>query len=494
MIFSNLSTRKKEVAYTIASNLLLQVVTALCGFILPPLIIGTFGSAVNGMVASITQFIAYLNIVEAGVGGAAIAALYKPLALGDVAGRNGILSATAKFYNRSGVLFTVLIFALAFVYPLIVGGEVDRVQSALMVLVLGITGAAEFFLIGKYRVLLTADKKMYVLSLVQLIATIVNTMFAVILIKMNCAILVVKLASSLVYLSRYVLISIYVHKKYRDVDFHAVPDTQAISQSKNVLVHKITALVISYSPIVLITIFLNLKDASIYAVYAMIFNAVGNLLYAFGNGAQSFLGQSLVSDSKNHTVRIFEIYETLFISMTGLVYTLSFVLIIPFMKLYTAKMVDANYIQPELAGLFVLVGIITYVRDPSCQSISAAGHFKQTQWMTIVEMLINLSFSILFIVRFGLKGLLLGSVISYSFRLVTDVFYTAKKILNRNPFNTFIKMIVLMIYFSFCAYFLLKRTTKINSYFDWILFAGIAGILSMLPLFTFFFVGRRAYV
>ena len=90
-----LSTRKKEVLYTVTGNLLLQIATAICGFILPPLVIGVFGSSVNGMVQSVSQFIAYLNIVEAGVGGASIAALYKPLADGDVKERNSILSATA---------------------------------------------------------------------------------------------------------------------------------------------------------------------------------------------------------------------------------------------------------------------------------------------------------------------------------------------------------------------------------------------------------------
>ncbi len=491
MIFSNLSARKKEVAYTIVSNLLLQVVTALCGFILPPLIIGTFGSSVNGMVSSISQFIAYLNIVEAGVGGASIAALYKPLALGDVAGRNGILSATAKFYNRSGVLFTVLVFVLAFVYPLIVGNEVDRLQSALMVLVLGITGAAEFFLIGKYRVLLTADKKMYVISLVQLIATIVNTMFAVILIKMNCAILVVKLTSSLVYLSRYVLLSIYVRKKYNDVDFHAVPDTKAISQSKNVLVHRLTGLVVSYSPIVLITIFLTLKDASIYAVYAMIFSAVGLMLSAFGNGISAFFGNSLVSESIATTKKVFEKYESIFLGLLSMVYSLSLVLIMPFMRLYTVNMVDANYMQPKLAFLFVVSGILTYFRDPPCQLIMASGQFKQTQWMTIVEMCVNLVASIIGVLIIGLAGILFGNIISNSIRIFTDVLYVSNKIIQRNPFRAFIKFGVYFLYSLLFVFIISNQNFSIDSYTSWFLYATLFCVIYIMPLSAFFFARRK---
>ena len=75
--------------------------------------------------------------------------------------------------------------------PMIVGTQVERIQAFLMVLVLGITGAAEFFLIGKYSVLLTADKKVYVISIVQLCAVFANTIVAVVLIKDLFVILVV---------------------------------------------------------------------------------------------------------------------------------------------------------------------------------------------------------------------------------------------------------------------------------------------------------------
>ena len=427
-----LSTRKKEVLYTVTGNLLLQIATAICGFILPPIVIGVFGSSVNGMVQSVSQFIAYLNIVEAGVGGASIAALYKPLADGDVKERNSILSATAGFYNRSGIFFVVLVFILAFVYPLVIGNQVDRIQASLMVLVLGITGAAEFFLIGKYRVLLTADKKVYVISIVQMLAIIANTAVAVVLIRLHCSILLVKFASAVVYLGRYVFLSMYVHKNYSQLDFHAEPDRQAIRQSKNVLVHQIGGLVVFNSPLVIITIFCSLKDASVYTVYAMVFGAVNQLLGAFSNGMQSFFGESLVKDDLERTRKIFGRYETLFFAVEGWFYSMAYLLIMPFMRLYTANMTDAEYIQPVLALLFVASGVLTNIRNPGGQLINAAGHFKRTQWRSVVEVCINIVSSVIFTLKFGICGVVIGSILSSFYRGIDVVIYTNRHILNLN--------------------------------------------------------------
>ena len=47
----------------VISTLLLQVITVLCGFIVPKLIISTYGSDANGLVVSITQFLGYITLL-----------------------------------------------------------------------------------------------------------------------------------------------------------------------------------------------------------------------------------------------------------------------------------------------------------------------------------------------------------------------------------------------------------------------------------------------
>ena len=488
MIIKSLSQRKKEVLLTVLSNLALQVATALTGFLLPPLVIGTFGSSVNGMVSSISQFIAYLNIVEAGVGGAAVVALYRPLALGDRVGRNAILSAAAKFYRRSGIFFTILIFILAFSYPLIVGNEVDRMQAGLMVLVLGITGVAEFFLIGKYRVLLTADKKVYVISLVQIAALIISTALAIALIKTGFGIVAVKFTSALVYLMRYVLLLIYVRKKYSDLDFHTEPDTESISQSKNVLVHQIGGLVVFNSPLVIITFLCSLKEASVYTVYAMVFSAVGSILGAFSNGMQSFFGESLVKESIEQTRSIFGRYETIFFAVEGYLYTLTYLLVMPFMRLYTNNMTDAVYLRPHLAFLFVAEEILNNLRQPSVVLVSGAGMYKETQVQLLVELFIRLVFSIAFTVYFGMIGVLFGGLISFSYRMVVLVIFSSIKILKKMPFASFAKMIEVFTVCTISVLLIQLVKVEVYSFVGWIMYALVCAVLLIVPLSAFVFL------
>lgn len=92
--------RGKKLIKNIILSLGVQLVTAICGFIIPKLIIEQYGSAVNGLVSSITQFLAYITFLEAGIGPVIKAALYKPIAKKDKNTIQDILKTSESFLKR----------------------------------------------------------------------------------------------------------------------------------------------------------------------------------------------------------------------------------------------------------------------------------------------------------------------------------------------------------------------------------------------------------
>lgn len=204
--------RTRKILLNLFSNVMLQVVTAVINFILPRLFMTTYGSATNGLVTSIKQFLGYLKIVEAGIGSASVAALYKPLAMNDKEQINGILSATHYFYRRSGMVFVVLVALLAMLYPLLVKEDVSPLTAFYMVLILGISGVWEYFLIGKYYVLLTADQKSYIVFRIQTCLLVVSTMLSLTLLTLGFSIIIVVGSSSILLLLDILFLKVYVQK------------------------------------------------------------------------------------------------------------------------------------------------------------------------------------------------------------------------------------------------------------------------------------------
>ena len=150
----------------IISNFAVQIISAIAGIIIPKLIIIQYGSTINGMVGSVGQFLMYAGLVEAGIGNASIVALYKPLTEKSWNDVNVILSEANRKYRKSGFIYILITLLIACIYPFFVSDQIDYSFAFNMTILLSLMGVIDYFLIGKYKVLLTADNKYYIVILI----------------------------------------------------------------------------------------------------------------------------------------------------------------------------------------------------------------------------------------------------------------------------------------------------------------------------------------
>jgi O-antigen/teichoic acid export membrane protein len=482
--------RKQKALYNLLANLVLQLVTAASGFILPALFILHYGSEINGMIGSIKQFMAYLSLVEAGVGTASIAALYAPLVNRNNIGVSGILSATQIFYKKSGYLFVILVVMIAVIFSLLVRNQVEIITSFMMVIIIGCGSLAEYFLIGKYRVLLTADQKNYVISNMQAVATVLNTMVSVILIFQGINVLVVQAAATFIYISRVFVIQYYISKHYPQISFKAEPDFKALDKRWAAFIHQIAGIVVFNSPVVLITIFCGLKDASIYVVYSMIFGAVGLIVSVFSNGMLAGFGEIIAIKEQETLQRIYDNYQYIFYAVLAWAYTCTALLIMTFINIYAKYFTDANYIRPDIALLFIIIGVANNIRVPPNTIVNAAGHFQETQSRAILEASINLTVSLILVQFIGIVGVLIGSACSYAYRTIDFILYAGKYILKQSPSNSIKRIIINTVLAIISALpFVLWINIKATNYQEW--FACAIGI--SVFVFVIIVAGNAVY-
>ena len=67
--------RKKKLLLNTGTAILSEVLNLVFGFIIPRLVISHYGSVTNGILSSITQFLAFFSMMEMGVGAVVKAAL-----------------------------------------------------------------------------------------------------------------------------------------------------------------------------------------------------------------------------------------------------------------------------------------------------------------------------------------------------------------------------------------------------------------------------------
>lgn len=467
---------KRYIKNTISSAFL-QVVTMISGLILPIIILQAYGSTLNGLMNSIKQFISYLTLVEAGLAAVSITSLYKPIAEHNIEEINGILSSSRIFYNKTGTIFSSLVVLMSMIFPYIVQSQVNNVYTILMVLVIGISGTLEYFIIGKYRVLLTADQRGYVITNVQAIGLILNTIATIILIDLKYDLIIVQLISGIIYLMRAIIIKFYVNRVYKDIEFKAKPNNKALGQRWDALVHQIAAMIVFNTDIALLTFFRTLQEVSIYATYRMIFTAIGSLVGIFGAGIAPLLG-NLMNESKSKFIQIYNIFENFHFIVLAFIYSATYMLYIPFITIYTRNVVDANYISYGIMLLFIIGEVLNQLRSPANTLVNINGLFKATKNKAILESVINLVVSLLLVNRLGIEGVLIGTICSYVYRTLDFIIYSSRKILNRSSWVSF-KIILCNILMSIISILICKNFIyiKADGYFQWIIYAIIISII-----------------
>lgn len=475
--------RSKQALKNVIANLLLQTVTAVSGLLLPRFYLVAYGSAMNGMVSSVTQFMAYLMLVEAGISAASVVGLYGPLALHNENDINGVLAATQKFYIQSGTVYFFLVIILTIFYPLLVKNQISSFTTRGIIMILASSNLLDYIFLGKYRVLLTADQKGYVITLTQVLGTVVNTVICIILIQLNFSILPVKFIATIVFALRSIIIYVYIRQHYKYLNLKEKPKLQALDQHWSALIHQIAGVVLNNTNVIILTVCLkanSLLEVSVYTIYQMVANLINSVIGSFTSALSSGFGDVISRQDTQTLKEAYSVYEFIYNIILFTSYTCMGLLYIPFIKIYTNDITDANYIRPIIAILFTVIGILQNLRVPGLTIIIAAGHYEQTQWRAIKEAIINIMIAVLLVGPLGITGVLIGSAGAFLYSTVKVIFYVDKNILSGSLHKTLIRILRNIIVFLLFYFILVPNhlLASINTYSAWFIFATFLVVIT----------------
>ncbi len=474
--------RSKKALINIISSLTLQIVTIICGFIIPKLIISTYGSNVNGLITSITQFLAFITFLEAGFGPVIKSILYKPIADKDKNKIAKILKASEKLFRTISYIFLIYIVILCIVLPLRLSEEFNKLYTLSLIIIISISTFAEYFFGMTYRLYLQAEQKTYIIAIIQIGTLILNTIAVLVLIYFGQSIQIVKLVSAFIFVLRPILQNIYVKKKYK-INLKMIEDNYKIKQKWNGLAQHIAYVVNSNTDVAILTIYGDLAQVSVYYVYSIIINSVKNVVESSVGGIDAAFGDMIAKGEQKALNKNFKIYEGFYFTVASIAFSAMLFLIVPFVKLYTQNITDADYIRPVFAYLMVLAKLVQTIRQPYNDLVKVSGHFKQTRIGAVVEAISNVGLSFVLVWYLGIVGVAIGTLFAMSMRTIEFICYTSKHILKRSILQSFKNIIIIALEIIIIMVIVaLVPKIEVNSYITWIINAIIVCIISSIVI------------
>lgn len=480
-------------ATNVASSLILQLANIVVAFVVPHTLIGAYGSQVNGLVTSLTQFVAYIQLVEAGISAAAVFQLYGPLARGDQDEVSRIVSAARTFYYKSGGVFTALILALACLYPMFVVAEgVSGFGVFVLTFALGATGFLDFFTLAKYRVLLTATQRNWVIQLCTIVykalymAVVLAGAFFGLSVVWVFVLAVVPIAI------RSALLVAYARRHFPGIDFSADAAGVSLEQRWDAFYLQVLGAVQSGAPTIIATFVLgDLRMVSVFSIYMLVANGLQNAIGSFSQGTQASFGDVIARGQTGVLQATFREFQALAYGLSGICCGIGMALIMPFVSLYTADVADVNYIYPAIGVLSMANVLLYHLKTPQGLMVIAAGLYRETRWQTSAQTLILLVCSVVLGIVWGPEGILLGMILSNVYRDIDLMLFIPRRLTRTSPAETLKFMVLALVICAAVAFPYLYVCPACDAWPQWVLQALILLAWGTLVTVALYFAFAR---
>ena len=457
-------------------------VVLICGFILPRLILTSFGSSYNGITSTIAQFLEVISLFQAGIGAVTMAALYRPLAQNDINQISIIMKTTERYMRKIALIFVGFSILIACTLPFIIK-EFDYLFTASLVIIMSFSTFVQYFFGLTYQFLLSADQMNRFMHIVNAVKVIANTVISAILIKAGFGIHGVKLGAMVVFVIAPIFVYVHVRKKYKLIN-DVRPDNNTINQRWDNFGIQVADFVSMNTDLVLISIFSDMKIASVYTIYSMVIKGVFGLFTPFVQGVGSAFGNMLVKNETDLLKKNLRLYEQVVFGLSTFLFGVAAAMILSFVGIYTKKIFDVNYFQPVFAYVFILAIYFKAIRYPYGGLIVVAGHFKQNRNLAFVEAGMNIVLSATLIIKFGLAGVVIGTLCAAIFRTIRYAIYASTNLVPRSNW-LFVRRLALSLtvlaVIAILPYIL--SLTNPSGYVEWVLYAVIISSVAIILIF-----------
>ena len=459
-----------------------QVILIVFGLIVPRIFLINYGSDTNGLISTISQIFTYMALLESGITLATKKALYRPIVENDKNGISYYMSITKRYYKKIAYIYLSVVLILSFIIPLILKSNVNYWSIVIYFFFEGLTGVVSFYFINTWNCLLSSDGKSYITTIIFLFSRILMFSLKILLAILSLNIALIQVGFFGISLLQLVFYYYYMKKKYNWIDYNVAPKDAKLPDRNPLIISEIAWTIFSSTDMIILSIFVSTSLSSVYSIYNMVFVAINGLMSSIYSSLLYNLGQAYSADIEKYK-KMHDIYNSFCLGVMTALMCVTYILIIPFVKLYTLGVDDINYIYYWLPLFLCTVQVLSWSRQVAGNLIVLSGRSKYAVKINVLEAMTNIILSLIFVYFWGINGVALATVLALPLKVVYNNYVADILVLKRKPFRTIIIIGTNFLIFASTIIFSNFFTLNIDNYL-WFIIWGI--VLSLFFLFLSF--------
>jgi len=409
--------KSKNSLMNFLSSYFIYFVLVLLGILKVKFFLNHLGQDLYALNQLYVNLYSYLAIAEGGISMALIYRLYPRFAEKKYDAINELYSGTKIIYRRIGFIVIGAGFGLTFLIPhLLKDSTISAAYIMLTFMLFVIRSSLDYFAIVP-RLIIQADQKMYKVNLL-----IFGSRFFIILAEILIIIAGYDYVYSLIpgiilTLIANIIINRFVYKTYPWLKTVAKKDYSTYADTKHLLLHKSLQLVTKNIDIVLITFYLGSLSVTIYAAYNYFVKFALDSFEHIFNAVKDSMGLIFQENTGEEIAEKVREYFSIFDFIAVVAISVFYLNINKFIILWIGK----SYVTDAITlFLFLFLVYTSTLRQSYELTKTAMGRFKETKLIATIQAALNVLFSLIFVNTIGMKGVILGTIVSF---VLTDFWY-----------------------------------------------------------------------
>jgi len=407
-------SRIKNSLQNVKFSVIGQVVNVLLSFISRKIFITVLSVEYMGLSGLFSNILSLLSITELGIGSALICFLYKPLAEDDHNRIIDIMYLYRKIYIGIGCIVLVLGSSMTPFLGYFIN-ELPNIPNISLIYILYVLNSASSYFLCYKRELIIANQQRYIFAIYDMYVkcAMYIAQIAVLLITKNYIVfLLIMIASTLI---ENILISIVVNKLYpylKKSKGRKLQKSDAIEIKTKIVAssfHKIGDVLVTSTDNILISKIVGIIGTGLYSNYLIIISTLNTVMTLVYNSILASVGNLGVESNNEYKEKVFDRINFMTAWAFGFSSVCLMSLFNPFIQLWLGE----KYLLDQATVITIIINFyLIGMRRPIAMMRDAFGIFTHDKYKVIPEVIINFVVSIFAGIKFGISGIILGTIVS----------------------------------------------------------------------------------
>ena len=398
-----------------------KVVVVIASALVRRFLIKYLGSEINGLNSLYISIVGFLSVAELGIGSAVIYCMYKPIVDGDKAKVISLYRLIEKAYRIVGlVILGVGLCIIPALPSLAKGYSVSHTEMYISYVIMLISVVITYIYSARAS-LLEAYKNNYIATAVTSGGMLIQYLLqiaAAVCTRSFYAFLACRIVSDVF---QWILLTIYTKRKHPEIvggREKATYETrrEVIKNVKAMFMHKTGIILVNTADSVIISAFIGVIMLGRYSNYVTIMTSMVQVLLLFFTPLTSMIGHLFAKEDRAETCKYFNFFH-MFNFILGVIFFLGYRAVIT--DLVALLFGEGLELDSPLIFVITYNYFIQFMRNAVVMFRDATGTFYYDRWVSLIEGLVNIVLSILFVLIFPEDIKVVGVIAA---TIITDIF------------------------------------------------------------------------